>query len=73
VLLSMGVILKSLVYCFMNGVVVISAKFVHVYILFAGWSLKPEGYDFYFFRPCFESHPGHGFCYTNVITLPLVF
>jgi hypothetical protein len=36
VLLSVGIFPKLLVYCFINGVIVINAKLVHMYILFAG-------------------------------------
>jgi hypothetical protein len=37
VLLSVGIFPKLLVYCFINGVIVINAKLVHVYILFASY------------------------------------
>jgi hypothetical protein len=36
VLLSVGILLKLLVYCFVYEVVLFNAKFVHMYILFAG-------------------------------------
>jgi hypothetical protein len=36
VLLSVGILPKLLVYCFINGVILFNAKLGHVYILFAG-------------------------------------
>jgi hypothetical protein len=35
VLLSVRILLKSLVHCFINGVIVVNAKLVHVLILFS--------------------------------------
>jgi hypothetical protein len=34
VLLSVGILFKLFVHCFVNGVIVVNAKFVHVYFLF---------------------------------------
>jgi hypothetical protein len=36
VLLSVGIFFKLLGHCFVNGVIVVGAKFVHVYFLFTG-------------------------------------